>query len=52
MLKFTRRHNGWEITKRGQILFSKIKTLSEALAIVKVHGLVWVEIDDKLKEVA
>jgi len=38
MLKFTHKYNGWEITEKGQILFSRIKSLNEALAIARVYG--------------
>lgn len=38
MLKFTLTSTGWEITERGQILFSEIETIEEAVAIARVYG--------------
>ena len=40
MLKFTLKSDGWEIAEKGQIVFSKIKSLNEAIAIARANGLV------------
>lgn len=46
MLKFTRKIKGWEITEKGQILFSEIETLAGALAIAKANGYLLTEFKD------
>ncbi len=46
MLTYTLKYTGWEITEKGHILFSEIKTLTEALAITKVYGLVLIEFNE------
>lgn len=38
MLKFTLKDSGWEITEKGQVLFSEIETLNKAIAIARVYG--------------
>ncbi len=50
MLKFTLTSTGWEITERGQVIFSEIKTIDEALAIAEAHGLVLTEFNDQLQQ--
>ncbi len=52
MLKFTLKTNGWEITEKGQVIFSRIGSINEALAIAKAYGDVLIEFNDKLREVA
>lgn len=46
MLKFTLTSTGWEITERGQILFSEIETIEEAVAIARVYAGVLTEFND------
>jgi len=46
MLKFTLKSNGWEITEKGQIIFSEIETIEEAVAIARVYGGVLAEFQD------
>ena len=38
MLKFTLKHNGWEVTEKGQIILSEIETIEEAVALARVYG--------------
>lgn len=45
MLKFTLKHNGWEITEKGQVIFSEIRTREEALAIAKAHRVLLIEFE-------
>jgi len=46
MLKFTLKDSGWEITEKGQIIFSEIETIEEAVAIARVYGGVLAEFQD------
>ena len=46
MLKFTLTYKGWEVSERGQIIFSEIRTHQEALAIVRANGLILTEFND------
>ena len=39
MLKFTLKIDGWEITEKGQVIFSKIGSLIEAVAIAKANDI-------------
>jgi len=54
MLKFTLKDSGWEITEKGQIIFSEIETIEEAVAIAKAHRVILAEFQDLnyLKRVA
>lgn len=46
MLKFTLTSTGWEITEKGQVIFSEIETIEEAVAIARVYGGVLAEFQD------
>jgi len=46
LLKFTLKHNGWEITEKGQVIFSEIRTRDEAVAIARVYSGVLTEFKD------
>lgn len=52
MFKFTQKFGGWEITEKGQVLFSEIKTPNEAIAIAKANRAVLTEFKDLNKKVA
>ena len=50
MLIFTRKVGGWEISEDRKIVFSKIKTLDEALAIVKAYSDILINFSDLNKK--
>lgn len=50
MCKLSVNIDGWEISEDGEILFSEIESLPQALAIAEAHGLVLTEIDDQLQQ--
>ena len=50
MCKLSVNIDGWEISKDGEILFSEIDSLPQAIAIAEAHDLVLTEINDQLQQ--